>query len=69
MEVSIIQSKIIEIRGQKVLLDRDFAQMYGVETKVLKGGLEPVFCGWVGGCLCENNCQLSIVHCKLFVSL
>ena len=35
MEVSIIQSKIIEIRGQKVLLDRDLAQMYGVETKVL----------------------------------
>ena len=35
MEIAIIQNKIIEIRGQKVLLDRDLAEMYGVETKVL----------------------------------
>ncbi len=28
-----IESKIIEIRGQKVILDRDVAQLYGVETK------------------------------------
>lgn len=31
-----IQNKIIDIRGQKVILDRDIAAMYGVETKVLK---------------------------------
>ncbi|MDR2806497.1 MAG: ORF6N domain-containing protein [Dysgonamonadaceae bacterium] len=30
-----IQSKIYPIRGQKVMLDRDLAGMYGVETKVL----------------------------------
>jgi len=36
MEISLIQSKIIEIRQQKVLLDRDLATMYGVETKRLK---------------------------------
>ncbi len=30
-----IQSKIFEIRGKKVMLDRDLAQLYGVETKVL----------------------------------
>ena len=30
-----IQSKIYEIRGQRVMLDRDLAAMYGVETKVL----------------------------------
>ena len=35
MELEIIRSKIYEIRGQKVMLDRDLAQMYGVETKVL----------------------------------
>ena len=35
MEIAIIQNKILEIRGQKVLLDRDLAEMYGVETKVL----------------------------------
>ena len=30
----IIQSKIYTIRGQKVMLDRDLAELYGVETKV-----------------------------------
>ena len=35
MEILQIQRKIIEIRGQRVLLDRDLAEMYGVETRVL----------------------------------
>lgn len=30
-----IQSKIYEIRGQRVMLDRDLAEMYGVETRTL----------------------------------
>ncbi len=34
-EIQIIQSKIYEIRGQRVMLDRDLAEMYGVETRVL----------------------------------
>jgi hypothetical protein len=34
-EESII-SKIYLIKGQKVMLDRDLAELYGVETKVLK---------------------------------
>ena len=33
--LQIIQSKIYETRGQKVMLDRDLAEMYGVQTKVL----------------------------------
>ncbi len=36
MEPSIIQSKIFEIRGHKVMLDFDLARMYGVETSQLK---------------------------------
>jgi ORF6N domain len=32
----IIHSKIYFFRGQKVMLDRDLAELYGVETKVLK---------------------------------
>lgn len=36
MELQVIQNKIYEIRGQKVLLDFDIAEMYGVETKRLK---------------------------------
>jgi len=31
-----IVSRIIFLRGEKVLLDRDLAELYGVETKVLK---------------------------------
>jgi len=36
MEIQLIQSKIYEVRGQKVMLDFDLAEMYGVETKRLK---------------------------------
>ena len=35
MELSIIQSKIYEIRGYKVMLDFDLAGMYQVETRAL----------------------------------
>ena len=35
MELQIIQSKISEIRGQKVMLDFDLAGLYQVETRVL----------------------------------
>lgn len=35
MEWSILQSKIHEIRGVKILLDFDLAILYSVETKVL----------------------------------
>ena len=34
-QLEVIQSKIYEIRGQRVMLDRDLAEMYGVETRVL----------------------------------
>ncbi len=36
MELQLIQNKIYEIRGLRVMLDSDLAQLYGVETKVLK---------------------------------
>ena len=34
MELQAIQNKIYEIRGQKVMLDFDLAEMYGKETEV-----------------------------------
>ena len=34
--LQLIQSKIHEIRGQRVMLDFDLAEMYGIETRVLK---------------------------------
>lgn len=36
MELQVIQNKIYEIRGQRVMLDYDLAEMYEVETKRLK---------------------------------
>ena len=33
MDLQIIQDKIYEIRGQKVMLDFDLAELYGTETK------------------------------------
>ena len=35
-DIQIIQSKIFEIRGRRVMLDHDLADMYGVETSQLK---------------------------------
>lgn len=36
MELQLIQNKIYEIRGQRVMLDFDLANMYDTETKRLK---------------------------------
>ena len=35
MQLQLIQKKIFEIRGQKVMLDRDLAELYEVPTKSL----------------------------------
>ena len=34
-DLQLIQNKIYEIRGQRVMLDRDLAEMYGVTTSAL----------------------------------
>ncbi|MBN1969714.1 MAG: ORF6N domain-containing protein, partial [Candidatus Delongbacteria bacterium] len=36
MELDVIMNKIFEIRGQRVMLDFHLAELYEVETKVLK---------------------------------
>jgi hypothetical protein len=36
LPTEIIASKIYLVRGQKVMLDRDLAELYGVQTRVLK---------------------------------
>ena len=33
--IEAIKDRILEIRGQRVMLDRDLAELYGVETKRL----------------------------------
>ncbi len=34
-EITTIQNKILLIRNQQVMLDRDIAELYGVETRIL----------------------------------
>jgi len=36
MQLQVIQTKIYEVRGQKVMLDYDIAELYEVETRILK---------------------------------
>jgi hypothetical protein len=36
MQLQVIQNKIYEIRGQKVMLDFDLAELYETETRILK---------------------------------
>ena len=36
MELDVIQNKIYEVRGVRVMLDFDLAKLYQVETRVLK---------------------------------
>ncbi|MDP3360064.1 MAG: ORF6N domain-containing protein [Lutibacter sp.] len=40
MELQRIQNKIYEIRGQRVMLDFDLAEMYDVETRALKQAIK-----------------------------
>ena len=40
MQLSVIQNKIHEIRGQKIMLDFDLAEMYEVETRSLKQAIK-----------------------------
>ena len=37
----LIVNKIYQIRGQKVMLDKDLAEMYGVETRVFNQSIKP----------------------------
>ena len=41
-QLQVIQSKIYEIRGQKVMLDFDLASLYETETKYLKRSVKTI---------------------------
>ena len=56
-ELLVIQSKIYEIRGQKVMLDRDLAEMYGVLTKVLN---QPVNRKWKSQIVTTNSIKMGV---------
>lgn len=36
MQLQVIQNKIYQVRGERIMLDFDLAEMYGVETRALK---------------------------------
>ena len=38
----IIENMILLLRGKKVMLDRDLAFLYGVETRVLNQAVQPI---------------------------
>ena len=40
MELIPIENKIYEIRGRRVMLDKDLAEIYGVETRTLRNCFE-----------------------------
>jgi hypothetical protein len=40
MNITILEQKIIELRGTKVLVDSDMASLYGVELATVKAALE-----------------------------
>ncbi len=35
LSIEVVAAKILLVRGRKVMLDKDLAEMYGVKTKVL----------------------------------
>ncbi|MBI4946279.1 MAG: ORF6N domain-containing protein [Bacteroidetes bacterium] len=43
MQLQVIQQKIFEVRGQKVMLDFDLAELYEVETRVLNQAVKRNF--------------------------
>ena len=41
MELQLIQTKIYDVRGHKIMLDFDLAELYDVETRVFNQAIKP----------------------------
>jgi hypothetical protein len=50
-----VRSKIIEIRGQKVILDSDVAELYGVETREISQAISRNVLKFPEGYILELN--------------
>jgi hypothetical protein len=69
MELSIIHERIHEIRGKKVILDKDLAELYGVETKVLKQAVRRNIQRFPEDFMFEvNNDEMSILRSQIVTS-
>lgn len=44
--IQTIQNRIYEIRGERVMLDKDLAELYEVETKVLNQAVSAILSGF-----------------------
>ena len=68
-DIAIIENKIYEIRGQKVMLDFDLAEMYGVETKRLKEqvrrNIERFPAEFMFELTKEEDCNFKVANCDL----
>lgn len=64
-----IESKIIVIRGQQVMIDRDLAELYGVETKVLNQAVKRNIERFPERFMFQlNEYEFSFLRCKNFTS-
>ena len=59
MELQIIQNKIYEIRGLKVMLDFDLAELYEVETRVLNQAVKRNSKRFPSDFLCSNSIKMN----------
>ena len=68
-ELQLIQSRIYEIRGQKVMLDFDLAEMYEVETRALNQAVKRNIERFPGGLHVSTdkrrNIELEITNCDV----
>ena len=65
IDINAVKSRMLEIRGQQVLLDRDVAALYGVETKAVnqavKRNVERFFDGYILTLTAEECSRSQIV--------
>ena len=65
MDLSIIQSKIHVIRGVKVILDFDLAELYGIENKYLKRAVRHNFERFEGEDFMFEVTRNELSRCKI----
>ena len=63
-----IRSKIYEIRGQRVMLDRDLAELYGVDTSQLKRSVKRNLNRFMGDDFMMELSHTEILRCQIGTS-
>ena len=42
IDINAVKSRMLQVRGQQVLLDRDVAALYGVETRIINQAVKTI---------------------------